>query len=120
MWPLVLSFACATRPVSGLVDASALSLEQDQLPVCSLAQEALVEEHLEAEGWVKSRGGKVGTEYHRVRRGETAQSIAHDHGQMPLWVIETYNPATDLTALQPGQQLLLPLLADSVVAHPDL
>jgi LysM repeat protein len=120
-------------PVEVIADASGLSLEQDQLPVGTVVRLPLDEDRLgqvemareahrirRAEGWLKTRGGEVGTEFHRVRTGETAWSIAHDHGQMPVWVIETYNPMVDLEALRPGQQLMLPLLADGVDPHQDI
>jgi LysM repeat protein len=67
-----------------------------------------------AEGYLASRGGATGTEYYRVRTGDSAWSIAHAHGPIPVWLVETYNPSVDLDALRPGMELLLPVLGDTV------
>lgn len=67
------------------------------------------------EGYLASRGGAKGTNFHRVRTGETAWSIAQDADKLPVWVVESYNPTVDLEALRPGQELMLPILADTVV-----
>ena len=45
---------------------------------------------------------------HSVLSGETAWSIALDHG-LDLWHIETSNPDIDLSDLRPGQTLLVPI-----------
>jgi hypothetical protein len=115
-------------PAQSIADASALSLEQDQLPAGTIVRlpldadgvvrlAAAREEHhtRRAQQWVRSRGGEVGTAFHRVRSGQTARDIVQQYGELPMWVIETYNPEVDLQGLRPGQQLLLPLLADAVV-----
>ncbi len=70
-----------------------------------------------AEGWLASRGGSVGDEFYRVKTGDTAWTIARDHGNLPVWVVETWNPAVDLEALRPGQELMLPLPADAMAAN---
>jgi hypothetical protein len=67
-----------------------------------------------AEGYLDARGGAVGTEFYAVRTGESATSIARDHAGIPVWLLETYNPSVDLERLRPGQELMLPVLADSV------
>jgi LysM repeat protein len=63
-----------------------------------------------AEGYLASRGGATGSEFYRVRTGDTAWSIAEAHGDVPVWLVETYNPSIDLDALRPGMELLLPVL----------
>jgi LysM repeat protein len=45
---------------------------------------------------------------HSVSAGETAWSIALDHG-IDLWHIETSNPGVDLSELRPGQTLHVPI-----------
>jgi LysM repeat protein len=45
---------------------------------------------------------------HSVSTGETAWSIALDHG-IDLWHIETSNPGVDLSELRPGQTLHVPI-----------
>ena len=118
-------------PVEVLAEASGLSLEATALPVGTLVQVPLDADglarlevareahHLERSwSWLLSRGGAVGTEAHEVRDGETAWTIAKTHGDVPVWVVEAYNPEVDLDALEPGYALLIPLVADAVVeAH---
>jgi hypothetical protein len=67
------------------------------------------------DGYLAARGGTVATDFHAVRTGETAWSIARDMQGIPVWVLEAYNPSVDLDALRPGQSLMVPVLADIVV-----
>lgn len=114
-------------PVEDIADISSLDLEDlhavgtaIQLPLTA-EQRSHVEEQRErhrvrrVEGYLASRGGSVGVEFHRVRTGESAWSIARDAHGMPVWLIEAYNPSIDLERLRPGQELQVPLLADTVV-----
>lgn len=114
-------------PVEDIADISGLDLEElhavgttIQLPLTA-EQRSHVEEQRErhrvrrVEGYLASRGGSVGVEFHRVRTGESAWSIARDAHGMPVWLIEAYNPSVDLEQLRPGQELQVPLLADTVV-----
>jgi LysM repeat protein len=67
------------------------------------------------EGYLASRGGSVGTDFVKVRTGDSAWKIAQDNQGIPVWVLEAYNPSVDLDALRPGQELMVPVLADVVV-----
>ena len=67
-----------------------------------------------AEGYLNHRGGAVGTDFYTVRTGDTAWSIAASHSDIPVWLVETFNPSLDLDALRPGQEVMLPILADSI------
>ncbi|MEZ4237692.1 MAG: LysM domain-containing protein [Myxococcota bacterium] len=111
-------------PIETIAAASGLSPLDDQLPVGTPIKvpldedarakvEAARDDHRfrRAEGWLAAHGGEVGTEFYQVRTGDSAWTIAREHGQMPVWVIESYNPSLDLEALRPGQQLMLPLVA---------
>jgi len=69
-----------------------------------------------ADAYLASRGGSVGTEFHRVRTGESAWTVARDNAHIPLWLLETYNPSVDLDDLHPGMELMVPVLADSIAA----
>jgi hypothetical protein len=117
-------------PIEVIAEASGIWLEDDQLPVGTIVRlpidpdtRSTVETKRDAhhvrraEGWLAARGGSVGDEFYRVRTGDTAWTIARDHGDIPVWVVETYNPAVDLEALRPGQELMLPVVADMVVAN---
>jgi hypothetical protein len=114
-------------PVEVIADASDLSLENDQLAVGTIVRlpidadtRSVVERKRDAhhvtraEGWLASRGGSVGDQFYRVRTGDTAVSIAKSHGNLPVWIVETYNPAVDLEGLRPGQELMLPVVSDTV------
>ena len=55
-----------------------------------------------------------------VRTGDSATSIAREQMGIPLWLLQTYNPDADLDRLRPGQELMVPVLADIVVDAEDL
>ena len=48
---------------------------------------------------------------HSVSSGDTAWSIALEHG-IDLWHLESSNPDVDLNALRPGQTILVPILEE--------
>ncbi len=66
------------------------------------------------ERYLERRGGLMAVEEHRVRTGETAWAIARDQHGIPTWVLEAYNPDTDLGRLGIGERLLVPVLSDTV------
>jgi hypothetical protein len=70
------------------------------------------------EGYLASRGGAQGSEFYTVRTGDNAWVIAKNRFGIPLWLLESYNPAVDLDALRPGQDLMVPII-DDVVASAD-
>lgn len=118
-------------PVEDIATASNLSLDELYdvgteviVPVQGEQQVALEkrrDEHRVArvEAYLASRGGAAFTDFHEVRTGESAWSIAKDSGALPVWVLESYNPSVDLDRLRPGQQLLVPIIADVVVDSSD-
>ncbi len=69
-----------------------------------------------AEAYLSGRGGSVGSAFVVVRSGDTAWSIAKDNSEIPVWLLESYNPAVDLDALQPGQELMVPTIGSGIVA----
>lgn len=68
------------------------------------------------ERWLGTRGGLLGVDRHTVRTGETAWSVARDHGGMPTWVVQAFNSDVDLDRLRIGDTLYLPQLGDLVTA----
>lgn len=68
-----------------------------------------------AEGYLASRGGAVGVEVVKVRTGDSATTIAREQMGIPVWLLQVYNPDADLEHIRPGQQLLVPVVADVVV-----
>lgn len=67
------------------------------------------------EGYLASRGGAVSSEFYKVRTGDSAWTIARKQYGMPVWMLDAYNPSVDLDHLRPGQELMVPVLADIVV-----
>jgi len=111
-----------------VAEASGLDLGGDypvgtalRIPLDSVELQAQIDERREAhrtrrvDAYVAGRGGTVGTDFFTVRTGDTAWSIARDAQGIPVWVLEAYNPTANLDSLQPGQELLVPVLADIVV-----
>lgn len=70
--------------------------------------EAARGDHLQARFGEWAAGYDVYDYEYSVSSGETAWSIALDHG-IDLWHIESSNPDVDLSTLRPGQTLLVPL-----------
>ena len=58
-----------------------------------------------------SADGNMYTFEHEVRPGESAWSIARDHG-LDLWHLEAANPDIELTDLRPGQYLQVPSIEE--------
>ncbi len=122
----------AALPVEVIAEASGLDLGRPymagievRIPVEGQALAALEQardaHHTKrAEGYLASRGGAIGAEFITVRTGDNATTIARDQQGLPLWLVETYNPSVDLDRLRPGQQLMIPVLADIVVDAEDL
>jgi len=115
-------------PVEDIAELSGLSLDdvlavgtEVHLPLDAEGR-AKLEAHRDAhhlrraEAYLASRGGSLGTEFHRVRTGESAWTVAKDSSRIPVWLLETYNPSVDLDALKPGMELMVPVLADSIAA----
>jgi hypothetical protein len=68
-----------------------------------------------AEGYLAARGGSLGTEFYTVQTGDSAWTIARDQRGIPVWLLETFNPSSDLNRLRPGEELMVPIIADIVV-----
>jgi hypothetical protein len=117
----------AELPLEDVADASGLDTEgiypvgtEILVPVTGERLAMLVsrrDDHRTArvDAYLASRGGTVGTDFHKVRTGESAWTIAKDAQGIPVWLLESYNPTVDLERLRPGQQLLVPVIANVVV-----
>ncbi len=118
----------AELPVETIAEASDRSLGQplqvgDTLVVpgdgemrAKVEQARQRHHQIRAEAYLATRGGSVGTAFHTVRTGETGWSVATRELGLPVWLVEAYNPATDLESLRPGEQLLYPVVADTVAS----
>ncbi|HEY6483927.1 MAG TPA: LysM peptidoglycan-binding domain-containing protein [Steroidobacteraceae bacterium] len=59
----------------------------------------------------------VGTEVYIVRRGDNLWTVTQRFAQLPIWLLQQYNPDVDLADLHPGTQVVMPRVED-VVAGP--
>jgi len=50
----------------------------------------------------------VGTEIHIARPGDSVWTLTQHRAQLPLWLLQQYNPDLDLTALRAGTQIVMP------------
>ncbi len=51
----------------------------------------------------------VGTEVRIARSGDSVWTLTQHHGaQLPVWLLQQYNPDLDLAALRPGAQIVIP------------
>ena len=57
----------------------------------------------------------VGTEVYIARRGDSMWTITQRFAELPVWLIQQYNPDLDLAELRPGTQIVMPRV-ESVVA----
>ena len=114
--------------VETVADSSNLSLNGDY-PVGTLITIPLTPDELASleqgrdahhikrvEGYLASRGGSDGSEFYQVQTGDNAWVIARTRFGIPVWLLESYNPAVDLERLKPGQQLMVPVIDDVVVS----
>jgi hypothetical protein len=47
----------------------------------------------------------------KPKRGDSLWIIAHQHGDLPTWLISQYNPDVDLGDIRPGTTITLPRIA---------
>ncbi|MGH8138699.1 MAG: LysM peptidoglycan-binding domain-containing protein [Steroidobacteraceae bacterium] len=59
----------------------------------------------------------IGTEVYIVRRGDSLWTMTQRFVQLPLWLVQQYNPDVDLADLHPGTQITMPRV-EVVVAGP--
>ncbi len=57
----------------------------------------------------------VGTEVYIARRGDSMWTITQRFAELPVWLIQQYNPDLDLADLHPGTQIVMPRV-EAVVA----
>ena len=50
----------------------------------------------------------VGTEIRIARSGDSVWTLSQHRAQLPLWLLQQYNPDLDLTALRAGTQIVMP------------
>jgi membrane-bound lytic murein transglycosylase D len=50
----------------------------------------------------------AGTDTYAVKRGDSLWVIAHQHADLPVWLVAQYNPDVDFGDMRPGTALTLP------------
>jgi membrane-bound lytic murein transglycosylase D len=50
----------------------------------------------------------IGTEVHIVRSGDSMWTLTQHAGQLPVWLLQQYNPDMNLADLHPGTQIVMP------------
>jgi membrane-bound lytic murein transglycosylase D len=50
----------------------------------------------------------AGTENYSVKRGDSLWVIAHQHADLPVWLVAEYNPDVDFDDMRPGTAITLP------------
>ena len=58
----------------------------------------------------------VGTEVYIARRGDSMWTITQKFAQLPVWLLQQYNPDLDLAELHPGTQIVMPRV-EAVVSN---
>jgi LysM repeat protein len=59
----------------------------------------------------------IGTEVYIVRRGDALWTVTQRFAQLPIWLLQQYNPDVDLADLRPGTQIVMPRV-ENVVGGP--
>jgi membrane-bound lytic murein transglycosylase D len=50
----------------------------------------------------------LGTEVYVARRGDTLWNVTQRYSNLPVWLLQQYNPDIDLAELRAGSQLVVP------------
>jgi membrane-bound lytic murein transglycosylase D len=54
----------------------------------------------------------AGTETYSVKRGENLWTIAHEHDDIPVWLVAQYNPDVNFNDIRPGTAITVPRVVD--------
>ncbi len=54
----------------------------------------------------------VGTETYLARRGDSGWTVTQHNPELPLWLLQQYNPDLNLAELHPGTQIVLPRIEE--------
>jgi len=75
------------------------------------------EYHVELQATYFAEHRIIGTEVYIVRRGDALWNVTQRFSQLPIWLLQQYNPDVDLADLRPGTQIVMPRV-ENVVAGP--
>jgi membrane-bound lytic murein transglycosylase D len=54
----------------------------------------------------------VGTEIYLARRGDSGWTVTQHNADLPLWLLQQYNPDLDLAEMRPGTQIVVPRIEE--------
>jgi membrane-bound lytic murein transglycosylase D len=54
----------------------------------------------------------VGTEIYLARRGDSGWTVMQHNADLPLWLLQQYNPDLDLAEMRPGTQIVVPRIEE--------
>jgi len=54
----------------------------------------------------------VGTEVYLARRGDSGWTVTQHNSELPLWLLQQYNPDLDLSEMHPGTQIVVPKIVE--------
>ena len=54
----------------------------------------------------------VGTEIYLARRGDSGWTVTQHNAELPLWLLQQYNPDLDLAEMRPGTQIVVPKIEE--------
>jgi membrane-bound lytic murein transglycosylase D len=54
----------------------------------------------------------VGTEIYLARRGDSGWTVTQHNSDLPLWLLQQYNPDLDLAEMRPGTQIVVPRIEE--------
>jgi LysM repeat protein len=75
------------------------------------------EYHVELQATYFAEHRIIGTEVYIVRRGDALWNVTQRFDQLPIWLLQQYNPDVDLADLRPGTQIVMPRV-ENVVSGP--
>jgi membrane-bound lytic murein transglycosylase D len=58
----------------------------------------------------------VGTEVYLARRGDSGWTVTQHNSELPLWLLQQYNPDLDLSEMRPGTQIVVPKIVETGTA----
>ena len=54
----------------------------------------------------------IGTETYLARRGDSGWTVTQHNSDLPLWLLQQYNPDLDLAEMRPGTQIVVPKIEE--------
>jgi LysM repeat protein len=75
------------------------------------------EYHVELQATYFAEHRIIGTEVYIVRKGDALWNVTQRFDQLPIWLLQQYNPDVDLADLRPGTQIVMPRV-ENVIAGP--